>query len=113
MRKIGHRESQSLIKPQASIQYQAYTASGRVHRWRRPILHVIAGVAIVGSGAIGMARAPSPGGETVQPQFETLAEAPATRAAVALTPGALVPIAASTPDVVEDATSVNAAAPSA
>ena len=45
-----------------------------VHRWRRPILHVIAGGAIVCSGAVGMTRGPSgvAVGDTSPSQVEAL-----------------------------------------
>src|SRR5438477_9648970 len=66
------------LPPRALIEYSPHSRAdrarglltGRVHRWRRPILHVIAGVAIVGSGALGALRTPAP--ERGQPQFVAL-----------------------------------------
>src|SRR5712692_7823172 len=97
--------------------------STRVHRWRRPILHAVAGAAIVGSGAVGMARSPAPqaAGDTTQsqvevsgePRFEPLADVAAVQGSVAMAPHSSQPSPDTTPDVVEDAVTANAAAPSA
>ena len=94
-----------------------------VHRWRRPILHAIAGGAIVGSGAFGMTRGPSPlaAGDTSpsqvevqkEPRFETLADATAVQGTAGTVASSIQPAPVLTPDVVEGPATVNAAAPSA
>jgi flagellum-specific peptidoglycan hydrolase FlgJ len=91
-----------------------------VHRWRRPILHAIAGGAIVGSGAVGMSRGPSPliAGDTAASQVEVLqaqplAEAVPVQDSAAAVPPSIQPLPAPTPAVVEDPATANAAAPSA
>src|SRR5712691_4258525 len=94
-----------------------------VHRWRRPILHVIAGGAIVGSGAVGVARGPlslhsgdtSPSQVEVraEPRFESLADATSVQSGGATVALTVQPAPDATPDVVEDTATGNAAAPSA
>ena len=87
-----------------------------VHRWRRPILHAIAGGAIVGSGAVGMSRGPSPltAGDTAASQVEVLQAQPLpVQDSMAASPPVIQPSPAPTPDVVEDPATTNAAAPSA
>jgi flagellum-specific peptidoglycan hydrolase FlgJ len=87
-----------------------------VHRWRRPILHAVAGAAVVGSGAVGIVRGPAPLGDAAQPQFEALTSLPADGDEAARTRPAMAPLPDPTPAAVEvevdNDTSVNAAAPS-
>src|SRR5437016_6738972 len=92
-----------------------------VYRWRRAILHAVAGVAIVGSGAVAMTRGPSLStvGDTSQlqvgdlPQFGALADVVADQDNDVTLPRSNQPASVATPDVVEVASGGNAAAPSA
>src|SRR5438105_7679254 len=107
------------LPPKATIDVQPGMWSTFVHRWRRPILHAIAGGAIVGSGAVGITRGPSPFavGDTSPsqvevrqaPRFETLTDQ-AAQDSVTAGPTSIPPTSpAPTPDVVEGPATANAA----
>src|SRR6266851_1602006 len=111
------------LPPKPSIDDQLSMWSAYVHRWRRPILHAIAGGAIVASGAVAIARGPSslPASDTSpsqvevlkEPRFESLADGAAVQGGTATVALSVQPSRGGTPDVVEDTAIGNAAAPSA
>src|SRR3981189_496657 len=80
------------LPPKPTIDDQLSMWSTFVHRWRRAILHAIAGGAIVDTGAVGMARGPLPwaAGDTSasrvdvaqEPRFESLADSTAAPSSV-------------------------------
>ncbi len=120
MRKIRVQRETRILPPQTvSLNDQRSTWSSLVHRWRRPILHAVAGAAVVGSGALGVGRGPAPTNDAssssqlaAQPHFESLIE-PAGQDNAATVQAAIAPLPMPTPDVVEAPSSTNAAAPSA